>query len=145
MAMNARPPLPDDIKQLIRLVRAGKLFDVQRWIGDLQVEQRLAFGVVLGFDDLLRFILAGCIEAGALAGVVVHAVETPTTDATTNQTVTCFHTIFHATAKINEADSNRLADRRWLNTAYAVFLRIRKMVSVLVSVADPEPLKPLLH
>jgi hypothetical protein len=28
---------------------------------------------------------------------------------------------------------------------YSGFLRIGKMVSVLVSVADPEPLKPLLH
>jgi hypothetical protein len=28
---------------------------------------------------------------------------------------------------------------------YAGFLRIGKLVSVLVSVADPEPLKPLLH
>jgi len=84
MAMNARPPLPDDIKQLIRLVRAGKLFDVQRWIGDLQVEQRLAFGVVLGFDDLLRFILAGCIEAGALAGGGVLAIELSAATAPTN-------------------------------------------------------------
>lgn len=32
--MKARPPLPDDIKQLMALVRAGKLFDVQKWIAD---------------------------------------------------------------------------------------------------------------
>jgi alpha-ketoglutarate-dependent taurine dioxygenase len=79
--------------------------------------------------------------AARFAGVVVHAVEAPATNATTNQTVTCFHTIFHATAKINEADSNRSADRRWLNTAYAVFLRIRKMVSV----ADPSTPNSLLQ
>ena len=32
--MRARPPLPDDIKQLMGLVRAGRLFDVQRWIAE---------------------------------------------------------------------------------------------------------------
>lgn len=32
--MKARPPLPADIKQLMALVRAGKLFDVQKWIAD---------------------------------------------------------------------------------------------------------------
>ena len=32
--MSTRLPLPDDIKELIGLVRAGKLFDVQRWIAD---------------------------------------------------------------------------------------------------------------
>ena len=32
--MKARPLLPDDIKQLMALVRAGKLLDVQKWIAD---------------------------------------------------------------------------------------------------------------
>jgi hypothetical protein len=32
--MKAKPKTPDDIKQLIALVRAGKLFDVQKWIED---------------------------------------------------------------------------------------------------------------
>jgi hypothetical protein len=27
-------PLPDDIKELMTLVRAGKLFDVQKWIAE---------------------------------------------------------------------------------------------------------------
>ena len=44
-------------------------------LGDLQIEQRLAFGVVLGFDDLLRFILAVGVEADALAGGGVLAIE----------------------------------------------------------------------
>lgn len=30
----ARPPLPPEIKELIALVRAGKLFEVQRWIAE---------------------------------------------------------------------------------------------------------------
>lgn len=32
--MRARPPLPDDIKELMALVRAGRLFDVQRLIAE---------------------------------------------------------------------------------------------------------------
>ncbi len=32
--MSNYPKLPDDIKQLIALVRAGKLFEVQKWIAD---------------------------------------------------------------------------------------------------------------
>jgi len=32
--MKGRPKLPDDIKELITLVRAGKLFAVQKWIAD---------------------------------------------------------------------------------------------------------------
>ena len=32
--MSGRPALPEDIKELMRLVRAGKLFDVQKWIAE---------------------------------------------------------------------------------------------------------------
>ena len=32
--MSGRPPLPDDIKALMKLVRTGKLFDVQKWIAE---------------------------------------------------------------------------------------------------------------
>ena len=32
--MNRRPPLPEDMKELRRLVREGKLFAVQKWIAD---------------------------------------------------------------------------------------------------------------
>ena len=39
----------------------------------------------------------------------VHAVKCTIADATPNQAVTCFHAIFHATAKVNEADSAALA------------------------------------
>ncbi len=113
--------------------------------GDLQIEHRLTFDLVFGFDDLARLVLAASAQAGAFAGVVVHTVEGPATNAATNQTVACFHAIFHATAKINEAESEGLADRRRLKTAYAVFLRIREMVSVLVSVADPAAPDSLLH
>jgi hypothetical protein len=44
-------------------------------IGDLQIEQRLALGIIFRLNDLLRFILAGCVEAGALAGGGVLAIE----------------------------------------------------------------------
>jgi hypothetical protein len=77
--------------------------------------------------------------------VVVHAVEASATNATTNQTVTCFHTIFHATAKINKAESEVLADSRQITPDYAGYLRIGKLVSVWVSVADSSAPKSLLH
>jgi hypothetical protein len=32
--MKARPALPADIKQLMILVRKGRLFDVQKWIAE---------------------------------------------------------------------------------------------------------------
>jgi hypothetical protein len=32
--MNRRPPLPEDMKELRRLVRDGKLFAVQKWIAE---------------------------------------------------------------------------------------------------------------
>ena len=114
-------------------------------LGNLEIQHRLAFGVVLGLDDLPGVVFAGGAQAGAFAGVVVHAVEASATDATADQTVTCFHTIFHATARINEAESEVLADSRRITPDYAGFLRIGKLVSVLVSVADSLPPKPLLH
>jgi len=87
--------------------------------------------------------------SSALAGVVVHAVEASAANATTNQTVTCFHTIFHATARINKAESEVLADSRQITPDYAGYLRIGKLVSVLVPalvpVADSLPPKPKLH
>jgi len=39
-------------------------------------------------------------------------IEGPATDAAMNQTVACFHTVSHATAKINEAETEVLADTR---------------------------------
>ncbi len=117
----------------------------EKGFGDLQIEHRLTFGLVFGSDDLARLVLAAGAQAGAFAGVVVHTVKGPATNAATNQTVACFHAIFHATAQINQAESEGLADRRKLKTAYAVFLRIRELVSVLVSVADPAAPDSLLH
>ena len=98
------------------------------------------------------FIVLRCLDngdkhraAGALAGLSVHAVVGSATDAPADETVTCFHTIFHATARINEAESEELADSRRITPDYAGYSRIGKMVSVLVSVADPKPLNSLLH
>jgi len=95
-------------------------------LGNLEIQDRLAFRVVLGFDDLPGGILVISVQARALAGVVVHAVETSTTNPTTNQTVTCFHTIFHATARINEAESEVLANSRQITPDSAGYLRIGK-------------------
>jgi len=71
----------------------------------------------------------------------VSAVEASTANAATNQTVTCFHTIFHATARINKAEPEVLADSRQITPDYAGYLRIGKLVSVADSLAP----KPMLH
>ncbi len=112
---------------------------------DLEIQHRLAVRVVFGFDDLPGGVFAVGAQTGALAGVVVHAVEAAAANATTNQTVTCFHTILHATARINMAEPEVLADSRKITPDYAGYLRIGKLVSVLVSVADSLPPNPMLH
>src|SRR5208283_3910648 len=50
-------------------------------LGDLQVEDGLAFGVVPSLDDLPGFVLVGGAEAGAFAGGGVHAIELVSPDA----------------------------------------------------------------
>ena len=72
-------------------------------------------------------------------------IEGPATDAAMNQTVACFHTVSHATAKINEAESEVLADSRRITPDYAGYSRIGKLVSVLVSVWTLQPPNSLLH
>ena len=112
--------------------------------GNLQIQNGLAFGVVLGFDDLFGVVRIGSAQAGAFAGLSVHAVVGSTTDSTADETVTCFHS-FHATARITQAESEEVADSGRITPDYSGFLRIGKLVSVLVSVWTPEPPKPLLH
>ena len=53
-------------------------------LGDLQVEHRLAFGVVPSLDNLLCGLGAGRAKAGAFAGAGVHAIERVTQNATTS-------------------------------------------------------------
>jgi hypothetical protein len=53
--------------------------------------------------------------------------------------------LFIATTRITEAESDEVADRRRIMLDYAGFLRIGKMVSVLVCVWTPELPKPMLH
>ena len=111
---------------------------------DLEIQHRLAFGIVLGFDDLPGIVCIGGAQTGAFASLSVHAVVCSTTDSTADETVTCFHS-FHATARITQAESEQVADSGRITPDYSGFLRIGKLVSVLVSVADALPLKPLLH
>ncbi len=49
----------------------------------MQVEHRLALGVVLGLDNLAGFIGIGGAQAGAFAGGGVHAIIFSTTTAAT--------------------------------------------------------------
>jgi hypothetical protein len=44
-------------------------------LGDLQIEDGLAKGIILRVDNLLGLVLVGGLEAGAFAGELVHAVE----------------------------------------------------------------------
>ena len=53
-------------------------------LGDLQVKNGLAFGVVLGRDNLPGLVLIGRAETGALAGAGVHAIKLIAPDTTTN-------------------------------------------------------------
>jgi len=92
----------------------------------------------------LSIVGVGGAETGALAGRGVHTVVGSATDSPADETVTCFHS-YHATARISQAESEQVADRRRIMPDYAGFLRIGKMVSVLVSVWTPGPPKPLLH
>jgi hypothetical protein len=47
----------------------------------LQIEHGLAFGLVLGFNDLPGFLFVGGAQAGAFAGGGVHAIEAVAPDA----------------------------------------------------------------
>ena len=48
-------------------------------LGDLEIQDGLALGLVSRFDDLLRFVGVGGLEAGAFGGGLVHAVENSAT------------------------------------------------------------------
>ena len=68
--MKARPPLPDDIKQLMALVRRGRLFDVQKWIaeGKRAVPPKpywfspLRLAVDIGFHSMVEVLLQAGVE-----------------------------------------------------------------------------------
>ncbi|MGA2800762.1 MAG: hypothetical protein ABSE97_00080 [Verrucomicrobiota bacterium] len=68
--MKARPPLPDDIKQLMALVRAGRLFDVQKWIeeGKRTVPPKpywfspLRVAVESGFHSMVEVLLKAGVD-----------------------------------------------------------------------------------
>ena len=95
--------------------------------GNLQIQNGLPFRVVPGFDDLFGVVGVGSAQAGAFAGLSVHAIVGSATDSTADETVTCFHS-FHATARINEAESKEVADSWRIRPDYAGFLRIVKLV-----------------
>jgi hypothetical protein len=44
-------------------------------LGNLEIKHRLAFGLVLGFNDLPAGFFVGRAQAGAFAGGGIHAIE----------------------------------------------------------------------
>ena len=52
--------------------------------GNMQIERWLAFGLVLGFDNLAGFIRVAGAKAGALTSLGVHAIILSTANAATS-------------------------------------------------------------
>jgi hypothetical protein len=88
-------------------------------LGDLQVHGGLAVGVVSALHELPGLVLVGRLQAGAFAGLGVHAVEHASARAPANQAITCFHNGIHATAKITEAILESLASTGRVKARYA--------------------------
>jgi len=80
--MKARPALPPDIKELMRLVRAGKLFAVQKWIADGRPVtppkpywfSPLRVAVKSGFHSMIELLLRLGVEQTELNYMLNHAV-----------------------------------------------------------------------
>jgi len=89
--------------------------------GDLHIKHRLTQRLILGENNLAGFIFIAGSQAGSLAGFGVHTVKSSAANAATNQTVTCFHRIFHATAKIKKTDPEALKGNEWFTLGYAYF------------------------
>jgi hypothetical protein len=67
----------------MRLANSGSLC-CKINLGDLQIQHRLTFGLVLGFDNLTGFIFAAGAQAGAFASGGVHAIILSTANAATS-------------------------------------------------------------
>lgn len=91
--------------------------------GNLHIEHRLAECLILGVNNLAGSIFIIGAQAGTFAGFGVHAIESSITDTAPNQAVTCFHAIFHATAKIDKTDSAALSSSGRFTARYPEFLR----------------------
>jgi hypothetical protein len=89
-------------------------------LGDLQIEHGLAFGLILGINDLLRFLAVGGLLAGAFASGFVNAIEDPAALATAGQTVSTRHFV-HATASLFEAGPVTLASSGRVKPGYAEY------------------------
>jgi hypothetical protein len=89
----------------------------------LHIKHRLTQRLILCVNNLAGLLFIASAQAGSVAGFGVHAVESPIADTAPYQAVTCFHTIFHATAKIDEADSAALLSSGRVTARYPEFLR----------------------
>jgi hypothetical protein len=80
--MNPKPKVPDDIKELIALVRAGKLFTVQKWIaeGKRTMPPRpyrnspIDIAVEIGFHSMVEVLLEAGVDQEAKDGLLGEAV-----------------------------------------------------------------------
>jgi hypothetical protein len=87
------------VKGLLPSARGNAVFrSVKIRLGNLHIQHRLAQRLIFGVYDLPGFIFT-------VLGI--HAIKCSAANAATNQTVTCFHGNFHATAKIRKTISNR--------------------------------------
>ena len=60
-------------------------------LGDLEIEDGLALGLVLGLDQLPGGPFVGRLQARPFAGLSVHAVKRVTPTAPTCEAESCFH------------------------------------------------------
>ncbi len=80
--MKARPPLPPEIKELMQLVRGGKLFAVQKWIADGKPVtppdpywfSPLRVAVKTGFHSMIELLLQQGVETDELDYLLSNAV-----------------------------------------------------------------------
>ena len=75
--------------------------------GKLEIEHRLALGLVLGIDDLPGLFLGGLPQSGAFSRLGVYAIEDSIAASAAEETVACFHAI-DAIATVNEPTSGAL-------------------------------------
>jgi len=114
-------------------------------LGALQVHGGLAGRDVFGLHQLPRFGRVPRLQTGAFSGERVHAVERALAVSATDQAITCFHELRHATARIKEDDAARQKVVGDDSPAIPNTEGAPGLVSTLVSTVDRLAPKPLLR